>query len=382
MPSRRRTGLIAILAAALLFLSGAQPVPVRAAAPAALAQLRVALFINSAKYKALTAQVTVSNSQGLRLEPAGASGTEPWITTGSQPVEISLDSYGIEWLRTADLPAAAALSERLASAGEQPEVYRRSLGGKTVYDVVTGPYGSQAAAEAAMARLSGGVAGLLGGGRPAVTGPLHLSAGTYDTEAAARQRQAELAQAGIAADLAVVGQAGLPAYAVWTASAPDAAGLAALQRDARQKLPQLALEPADPAGPYLVERDEVAAGGQGGLPHYFLGAAGAKWTIAPVDPAAGIALKEKSGRIYRGSLEIGSYNGAMSVVNIVDLQAYLYSVVSKEMAAGSAEGPGCRRPHFRLEAGAEIRNRPCIRLDAGPGVYGNGGGGAGLREGG
>jgi stage II sporulation protein D len=320
-----------------LFVHTGRPARSAAALPK-LSTIRVALFIDADKLKQTAAAVTLSAERGLVLGARTKAGTGIPLSPAAQPVRASLDRHRIRWPATDQFAEAKMLRDKLASLNQPSVIFRRTLQGKTVFEVFTGPYASDEAAQAAMAKLiaDGSIAALLKGAGPAIAGPHHASAGEYREEAAALNRLESLRQAGIAADLALAANAdGSVSYIVLALEEPDATRLAAAMQAAQTKLPNLALKPVDPTAPYVLSREDVtdSADGKTAIGHYLLGSD----TVLVAKPAQadeGIKVREREERLYRGSIEVGAYRGSLAVINEVDFEQYLYSVVSTEMGKG------------------------------------------------
>ncbi|MDR6881751.1 SpoIID/LytB domain-containing protein [Bacillus sp. 3255] len=304
-----------------------------------LDEVRVALFIDSAKYKLLEGVVTLSSAGGMDVSVRSAAGAPEklWLSAPDTTLRMSLDQYGAMMLETADYTAAKTLHAKLATLSGDAYVISRVKQGRTVYQVFYGSYASKEAAESAAAGAlkDGTVAALTKSAPPVMTGPFHLSAGTYPTEAAALQQAAVYAGAGIQADLAVQEDAaGKPAYGVWVGSEATAAQLEAVKQTAQQAVPGVPLQAADTKSAYLIRRGDVTASANGAdpIPHFAAGAGQQKTLVHPKGEMIGV--KEKADRKYRGDMEISTYQNKLALVNEVPMEAYLYGVLGSELSAG------------------------------------------------
>ncbi|MDF2726345.1 MAG: stage sporulation protein SpoIID, partial [Paenibacillus sp.] len=150
------------------------------------------------------------------------------------------------------------------------------------------------------------------------------------------QQSAALRQLGVDAWTAVVDVAAADklAYQVWLGEAADSGQLAAASAQAAKLAPGAAVQPVDAAASYLLKRDDVtasmASGPETAIAHYTFNPAGSKLLAVPKD--GGIAIAEKSGRRYRGSIELSVYNNKLAVVNELPFEQYLVSVVGAEMS--------------------------------------------------
>lgn len=336
-PSGRFAGWLAGLLACAVCVSAAWATDGYAAAPKP-DPIRVALYINNGKgYNVTVPTVALSSADGLDIGIRTQTGVRSWTNApaGTQ-VRFSPDGFNVLLLETADASKARGLVQALSGKQDKPYLFQTSKLGKPSYRLYAGMYATKEEAEAAKTRLSAvpAIAAALAGAPAVVTGPLHLSAGTFDSVAAAEQQAESLRLKGIDAWTVLTEAADKPAFAVWVGEAADAAQLNEAKAKASQLVPGLTLTPVDPNAAYLLKRADgtaaAAAGGTGISPHYAFNPAGQTVRIGPLSSGT-IAVAEKSGRQYRGVMELSVYNGRMAVVNELPLEQYLVSVVSSEM---------------------------------------------------
>ena len=157
-----------------------------------LDQIRVALLIDSTKYKKVEPVVTLTASGGLDIAVRNSAGTaaKPWASIPDASIRMSIDQYSVIMLETMDYIAAKALYAKLAAMPEDSYVLSRVKQGKTVYQVYYGSFPSKEEAEGAAAQVlkDTTVSALTKSAPPVFKGPLHWSAGTYADEAAAMQQ--------------------------------------------------------------------------------------------------------------------------------------------------------------------------------------------------
>lgn len=322
----------------LLELAGVSAVtPVSYAAVPKLDTIRVALFLESGYFKANTPSVTLSSPQGLELGIRTDNGVSNWISAAAnKTVRASLDQYSVLLLDTGDFAKAKALKEQLEAGGKTAAIFSVVRSAKPFFQVYAGTYPDLASAQSALAALSVLPGVSAAGGKPSLSGPLHLNAGTYASEGEAAAQQAGLSQAGIDSELAITGTApGKPAYSVWIGHAADAGQLSSVKQTALQASPGLQLTDIDADAPYLLRRNDVTGSstGTGPIFHYQINPKGQKLWVSPSDQGK-ITVAEKSGRSYRGSLEFSSFNGKPALINELPFEQYLYSVVTNEMGKG------------------------------------------------
>lgn len=304
-----------------------------------LDQIRVALLIDSTKYKKVEPVVTLTASGGLDIAVRNSAGTaaKPWVSIPDASIRLSIDQYSVIILETMDYTAAKGLYAKLAAMPEDSYVLSRVKQGRTVYQVYYGSFPSKEEAEgaAAQALKDTTVSALTKSVPPVVKGPLHWSAGTYADEATALQQLLVFNQAGLEADIALQEDAaGKLAYSVWVGNEVTSGQLEAVKQAALRAAPNLPLQPVNTKSSYLLRRSDVTASSNGyaPVPHYAAAVGEQKTVIHP--KSQGIAIKERADRSYRGDMEISTYHGKLALVNEVPMEQYLYAVVGSELSSG------------------------------------------------
>lgn len=317
-------GLLAVLlAAGGLQLSG------KASALSA-DQIRVGLFMDlGSTYKSTQAAVTLSSGQAWSVGFKAAGGpSSAFALAAGEEARFSIDGFRVEVLETRDFSAASAAYKKLAATADKPFLFAAQTSAGQVYQLYAGPYASEQAAATGAARTAKTAAAYLEGQVPAVKGPKHLTAGSYDTEAQAAAAASSIKDAGFDAMVALEQTAdGGSRYAVWVGEAANDQDLAALSSSAAAQLPQFALSNADAGLPGLIIRQDV---GQGqAVKHFQVSGKDAKaWASSS---GSELKVKERSNRSYRGSMEISVLNGQLALVNELPFEEYLYSVVGGEV---------------------------------------------------
>lgn len=341
MTRRKRPRRFAVWVAALLALALCVPAMNTTTSYAAvpkLDQIRVALYVSDGKnYNVTVPTVTLSSPKGLDIGIRAASAVRNWsaVPAGTQ-VRFSLDGYKVLLLETPDVSAAKLLLQSLNGTQDKPYIFQSAKLGKTVYQVYSGMYATKDEANAAKQRIAtnAAAAAMLKGAAATLAGPLHWNAGAFPTEIAAAQQAEAFRQLGLDAWVVLLEAGDAPAYQVWIGEAADTEQLNAVQMQAMKLAPGLALQPVDPAAPYLLKRDDatvsVSSGGSAASSHYIFNPASQKVWVTPKE--GGIAVAEKSARQYRGSLELSQLNGKLAVVNELPFEQYLVSVVGAEMS--------------------------------------------------
>ncbi|WP_372634702.1 SpoIID/LytB domain-containing protein, partial [Cohnella sp.] len=323
--------LLFVLLSAVLALSSS-PLAARAAV-AVPDTIRVALFLNlgSGKYQAITPNATLSSAGGMSLIWRDGQSNAPLGTVSAgQTATFALDAYRALVLETADYNAALASLKKIQASSNAGAIMQLAKSGKTIYQVTEGAYSSAAGASAALAKwTSAGAASGPALSKARVLGPWAVETGAYASQAEAQAAADRLGGAGLEAFVALKPLGGAVQYVVRIGQEQDAAKLGALQQSAVAAGAANARIP-EAGEPYMVLRQNVAQA-DAAATLYAL-PAGAS-SVIRVEPASadGILLAERSKRTYRGSMEISILNQSLAVVNEVDFEHYLYSVVGVEV---------------------------------------------------
>ena len=302
-----------------------------------LDNIRVALLIETPSYKLNAPTVTLSSTSGLKLGVNTSTGVQSWLGGATlKTARSTIDQFMVQVLETNDLSQVTSLKQKFLDASYVPYIFQKSKLGKAFYQVWTGPYATKEAATTAKNAIINNQTIMALANAPTVTGSMHWNAGSYSTVSEAVYAQANLAQAGVIADLAYQANAdGAMSYAVWVGNEPDLTSLEALKQRTLALAPSTQLQAVDVNAAYLLKRDDITTvtSGQAAVPHYFFSAMNQKVWVTAETPGR-ITVKEKSNRSYRGSMELSQYNGKMALINELPFEQYLYGVVGSEMATG------------------------------------------------
>jgi stage II sporulation protein D len=330
----RRSWLAAVVAAALLAAPG---LPAGTAfADEGETEVHVALYVKTNNYNGSTGAVTLSAEGGLTLSDA-AAGADWLRIANASAVRATFDGYRVVVAETADAAKAAAFALDAKKAGQSVAVFERTKGGKPLYAVEAGPYATKAAAETARTSLAGNaaLATRLAGAAMGLRGPLYARASAHASEAEALAAAAPLWDAGVYAVPALTSEGGAARYELWVGGAADDAALQGAIAAAAAAKPGLAAAPVASSVRYVVLRSDRV--GDATLApatrHLAVGGDGAKLTAAPTQDGGAVRVAERSGRSYRGAVDIFAHNGALAVVNRVGLETYVASVVGAELDA-------------------------------------------------
>ncbi|PWW34081.1 MULTISPECIES: SpoIID/LytB domain-containing protein [Paenibacillus] len=315
-----------VLAAALLTV-GCLQVPVYAAEGDGQ-MIRVAMFANlGSTYKSTTPLITLESSGKWNIgSESGAS-----ITLPAGQIRFSADGFRVKVLETGDFKTAAAASKLLQATSDKPLLFTTSLNGKSTYQLYTGNYATEALAGQAVARVQKVAAAQLGGQKPAVTGSKRLSAGVYSSLQEAEAAQASLSSAGVISYTVLQLDGGSQGYAVWVGEASSDADLSAFKKNVEASVPGVSLSPVNSNSAALIIRQDAGLSTDTlkTAPHYTIAGSEAKAFVQ--GDGSGIKVVERSGRMYRGDMEISIVSGDLALVNVVPLEQYLYSVVGAEV---------------------------------------------------
>ncbi|WP_281889000.1 SpoIID/LytB domain-containing protein [Paenibacillus sp. YYML68] len=308
--------------------AAASPTAASAAAAATSGQtpVRVALFIESGRYSATTPAAALEADRGLTLAIREAGGLRPAAAAGpGEAVRVYADGYYAELLQSADAAAVQAAAEALAAAegGAAVGIWQRAQQGKPLYVLFSGPFPAKEQAAAAAAKHKGA----------AVRGPLRYSAGSYADEAQAAAQAAALEAAGYPAGVAHMSGGG---YAALVGNEPDEAALAALKAKLAAALPAVKVAALESGQSYVLKQSGAVTGVDGKLKSiaaYTISGEAKLW-VEPADPTDGVRVKERSGRSYRGGIEVTTLNGKLAVINELPLETYVESVLGSELSAG------------------------------------------------
>ncbi|MCL6457850.1 MAG: SpoIID/LytB domain-containing protein [Gorillibacterium sp.] len=336
------------LLAASFFVSAVALAPVIPTAQAATQEqtgmFRVALYISSGKFNTTVPSVGLSSPGGLKIGVRSNGSEYSWFSVpANKSFRANLDQYQIKVLETGDFKQAQAA---LTAVGIKANavIYLNSVQGKPVYQVFVGDYLTKENAQLTLTELLKTPASAVYAQKASISGPLHLSAGTYATESEARTKAASLRLAGIPVDITFQGNAaGSATYSLWVGSEADADALSALKTKLEATAKGIKLTAVNAGAAYFIEKEEVSAtaSGSGGAAHYLFNPVDQKALITPV--SGKITVQEKN-LSYNGSVELSRLNGKLAVINQLPFEQYLYSVVHAEL------GPGYPKEALKAQA--------------------------------
>ncbi|MFC5529258.1 SpoIID/LytB domain-containing protein [Cohnella yongneupensis] len=335
--SRSRLVLLVLLLAAILSASTRIVAHADVTIPNTI---RVALFINTGASVSttLTSSATLQSAGGMNIvwkDPAFSAivGT----AASKQTVRFGLDGYRALLLETPDLNAALAVLKSVQTQSSAAYVTQLNKSGRAVYQVSEGAYTS--AAQAATALTKWTIAGIGSGVQsqlsPRIAGPWAIEAGPYASAAEAAAAADVIGNIGLDAFVAMKPMNGAVVYTVRVGQEKDASTLGAMQQAVLAAGVANVILPA-PGDPYALIRNDMSLSGTTVVPVSFYAIPASSGVVLRADPAGTeyIQLTERAKQTYRGSMEMSIYNNALAVVNDVNLEHYLYSVVAAEVGAG------------------------------------------------
>jgi stage II sporulation protein D len=301
-------------------------------------KIRIGLFLNVKNFQSITPVATLQSQDGLQLSWRDPQSAMPIGSAApGEAVRFTMDGYRALVLETADFNTALTVQKKLQASSQAAFVTKLSKTGQTVYQVTEGNYPTASAAASALSKwTSAGVtAGASSLTNAKVTGPWAVETGPFGSTAEASAAAALIGNAGLDAFVAVKPQNGAIAYVVRVGQEADSAAASALQQAAAAAGRQSVRVPA--AGePYAVIRQDMTLNGAAARPVSLYAIPSAAGTVLRADPAGNgtIQLTERFKRSYRGSMEMSVLSNTLAVVNEVNFEQYLYSVVGAEVGSG------------------------------------------------
>ncbi|MBG9737486.1 SpoIID/LytB domain-containing protein [Paenibacillus alvei] len=288
--------------------------------------IRVALFANLSKGSpGQTELLSLASTASLQLEARLGSSSKGSVEVGGEQARFSADDYKVKLLETDDLSAAQSALKKAQASGSAYiiQIPRR---GTTFFAVYAGSYASNKSASQAADRLRGasGMSSILQGYEPSVVGPQYVQAGTFSSRDEAKSVQQALLDADLDAYVVTLATDSGARTAVWAGQVASDTQLTGIKKVVASKGYTAGAVQAQGA---VIHTVEVA--GNNTTPHYRV-FGNAKWVVKPSTQTT-IKVNERSGRAYRGVMEVSIYKDKLALVNEVPLEEYLLSVVGGEV---------------------------------------------------
>lgn len=336
--NRSYTRLFMLVLLLTAVVSSSTRIPVQAAVDVP-DTIRVALFLNlgSSKYQKITSTSTLLSAGGFLLSWRDPQVTIPVSSVpAGQAVRFAMDGYRALLLETTDLNAAITVLKKIQASSEAGFVTQLSKNGKTVYQVTEGVYSSAGGASSALLKWNnaGAAAGIPTLLSARVAGPNAVEAGPYSSASEAALAAEMIGSTGLDAFVALKPQDGAMSYKVRVGQEKDASTLDALQQ-AVSAAGGLNVRVPAASEPYVIMRNDMTYNGTANKPVSLYAIPTGAGAVLRADPEGegGIQVVERSKRTYRGSMEMSVLNQSLAVVNDVNFEQYLYSVVGAEVGS-------------------------------------------------
>jgi stage II sporulation protein D len=290
--------------------------------------IRVALFVDIGRFYQKTVPiVTLSSDSGLEI--AGRTGF--FQNIGDAPyMRFTLDQYHVIASESKQASEARNVSHQLSQNGFDNVVLQIKKNNEIIYRVVAG---SEATIEEVKKKQEeiktkvklDTIAG----------GPFRVQAGSFATLEEATTRLDQIGIKEYAAYVSQVKQGDQHFFQVWVGDEVSATAQAELQNKLKQSFPSLTFQTVTESE-YMIHLQGPLFSQQGeSIPVYSISPQ-VKWTITPkqITEIPVISVEERNNRTYRGKIELSRYQNKFTVVNILPLDYYLYSVVGTEMSKG------------------------------------------------
>lgn len=299
-------------------------------AEAASKDIRVALFVDMGQgYRGVVPSVTLTTEKGMDVTLSGAGGKTKLPGLGGEVARYRVDEYHLIVAETGDWNRAQQVAQQMSQRKYEGTIQVAERGGNTLYQVVSGTYGTyQAAANQAKTVAEAT------GQKPVVKGPMRLEAGRYGSLREAEDWQSAFEAAGIAAYPVLVADGGKASYAVWLGDEVDKEGVQALSKKAAAEFPGFSFKEADSKSYAVLKKDAYGSSRETIWKYVF--SPQSKLTVEPkkAGSVSLIGVVERDRRTYRGEMELSEYKGNLTLVNELPMEEYLYGVVGSEMAPG------------------------------------------------
>lgn len=287
-------------------------------------EIRVALFVNNGSgYQNTVPMITVHSETGIELK--GETGSFQNIGAAKY-MRFSLDQFHLIAAETKQSSEARKISQQLSQEGFENSIITLVKNKEQIYRVITG-------SAADMTQILKKQEEILSKTKQQskVAGPYRLQAGSFTSLAEANQRLLDIQSHDVTSYLVQVRKEGQLLYQVWIGDEVSEEA----QKELQHSLPDLSLQPVT-SEEYLIYVKAVILGAvQEEIPYYWA-SPNKKTTILSQDSGIVplLTVEERFNRKYRGEIELSRYKNQFTVVNILDLDHYLYSVVGTEMSSG------------------------------------------------
>jgi len=322
--------ILSVVIALLLSLSVS--LPTKAAVPS-LDQIRVALFVDiPKKYSSITKVATLSSESAMRLSVKTASNGAEWLNfPGNDQLRLAMNDYKVNLFESTDFTLAQQVFKAVKTAGGTPFLTSLSKNEKVTFQVLEGGYASNSDATTAATKWkSNATLSKLLKSAPMIYGPYALESGSYTTKADALVAATKLGALGLNTTIGLkLNSTAKLEYSVVVGMVGTAAELG-LVKTAASKVSSSLKELKGSEDMLLMRVDHSVTDRATSSNELYLYNPQMVVSVK-ADKEGLVKVTERSDRSYRGTMELGSLNNSMYVVNELPFEQYLYSVVAIEM---------------------------------------------------
>jgi stage II sporulation protein D len=291
-------------------------------------EIRVALYIDMGKYYRETVPVlSVSSDSGLEL--LGETGAFVHLN-GALDARFSLDQYFLIATETREAAAARSISHQLLTQGFPNVITQHMRDNQVIYRVIATSESSEAALMTKKQEIKQrtDVDTIL-------AGPYRVQAGSFPTVEEAQKRLEEIQSKNFLSYIVQARKGKEMTYQVWVGDGLTAAAQTEVQLELQKQFKDISFQlPSEQE--YVIMNSAPIFNTQGEqIPYYWISPE-KKLTIATKKGSTPpiVTVEERYNRSYRGTIELSRYQNKFTVVNVLPLEHYLYSVVGTEMSKG------------------------------------------------
>jgi stage II sporulation protein D len=291
-------------------------------------EIRVALFVNTGSgYQNTVPMITLQSETGIDLR--GETGTFQNIGNANY-MRFSLDQFYLIAGETKQSSEARRISQQLAQQGFENSIITIIKNNEQVYRVITGSEVNLTALNQKKEEVFSKT-----NLQSKLAGPYRLQAGSFASLEEASTRLSEIQAQDISAYITQVRGEGQLEYQVWIGDEVSLEAQLQLLQAVQKSMPDISFQPAI-GEEYLIYVKAVILGALAEEIPYYLTSPHKKTRILPKESGLIplLTVEERSNRKYRGEIELSRYKNHFTVVNILALENYLYSVVGTEMSSG------------------------------------------------
>lgn len=291
-------------------------------------EIRVALFVNNGSgYQNTVPLITVQSETGIEL--SGETG--PFQNIGdANYMRFSLDQFHLIVGETKQSSEARRISQQLSQQGFENSIIAIIKNNELVYRVISGSEVNLTAIMQKKVEVFSKT-----NFQSKLAGPYRLQAGSFASLEEASQKLLEIQSQDVSSYIVQVRKEGQLEFQVWVGDEVSVEAQSQLLQTLQQSLPNTNLQ-STTAEEYLIYVKAVLLGALPEEIPYYWTSPQKKTTVLAKDTGLVplLTVEERFNRKYRGKIELSRYHNQFTVVNILALENYLYSVVGTEMSSG------------------------------------------------